>query len=117
MFFYNISPINFERLVEYSNNLAAILLAYIIGFSDNMYEVLEKFDFLMKLSLIGIDCIGINLNKFRHNVPFMTKNKIGEILNEKNKQTKILIEKINHKLSKLLKIPDFTYYCGNDWKD
>src|SRR5579864_869761 len=43
--FYNTSPFNFERLLADSKSLAANLRAYINGFSDNMREVVEKFDF------------------------------------------------------------------------
>lgn len=43
--FYNTSPYTFERLLEDPPNLAANLRAYINGFSENMREVLEKFDF------------------------------------------------------------------------
>lgn len=45
--FYNISPFTFERLLEdyKSEPLKANLIAYINGFSPNMREVLEKFDF------------------------------------------------------------------------
>jgi len=43
--FYNISPYSFERLVNDPHDLAANLNAYINGFSENMREVLEKFDF------------------------------------------------------------------------
>jgi type I restriction enzyme M protein len=43
--FYNTSPYTFERLVEDPNNLASNLLAYINAFSENMREVIEKFDF------------------------------------------------------------------------
>jgi type I restriction enzyme M protein len=43
--FYNTSPFNFERLCADAPNLAANLHAYINGFSDNMREVLERFDF------------------------------------------------------------------------
>ncbi len=43
--FYNTSPYTFERLVEDPSNLAANLMAYINAFSENMREVLEKFDF------------------------------------------------------------------------
>ena len=42
--FYNISKFNFERLLEDPPNLANNLVAYINGFSDNMREVIEKFD-------------------------------------------------------------------------
>ncbi|HOV80495.1 MAG TPA: class I SAM-dependent DNA methyltransferase [Bacillota bacterium] len=43
--FYNTSPYDFERLLDDAPNLAANLRAYINNFSDNMREVLEKFDF------------------------------------------------------------------------
>lgn len=43
--FYNTSPFTFDRLLSDAPNLAANLNAYINGFSDNMREVLEKFDF------------------------------------------------------------------------
>ena len=42
--FYNTSPFTFERLTDDPANLAANLQAYINGFSDNMREVIEKFD-------------------------------------------------------------------------
>lgn len=42
--FYNTSPFTFEKLLQDAPNLAANLNAYINGFSDNMLEVLEKFD-------------------------------------------------------------------------
>jgi type I restriction enzyme M protein len=43
--FYNVSKYTFERLLQDHAHLAANLRAYINGFSDNMREVLEKFDF------------------------------------------------------------------------
>ena len=43
--FYNTSLYDFERLLDDAPNLAANLRAYINGLSDNMREVLEKFDF------------------------------------------------------------------------
>jgi len=43
--FYNTSKFNFERLLEDPQNLASNLMAYINGFSENMREVIEKFDF------------------------------------------------------------------------
>jgi len=55
--FYNTSPFTFERLLQDAPNLAANLNAYINGFSDNMREVLEKFDFrntIAKLDEAGL---------------------------------------------------------------
>jgi type I restriction enzyme M protein len=43
--FYNTSPYTFVRLLGDPNNLAKNLNAYINGFSDNMREVIDKFDF------------------------------------------------------------------------
>jgi type I restriction enzyme M protein len=48
--FYNTSPFTFESLLADAPHLAANLRAYIAGFSDNMREVLEKFDFLNTLA-------------------------------------------------------------------
>src|SRR5438309_1579862 len=42
--FYNTSQYDFDRLLSDAPHLAANLKAYINGFSDNMREVLEKFD-------------------------------------------------------------------------
>jgi type I restriction enzyme M protein len=65
--FYNISPYTFERLVEDPSNLAANLLAYINGFSENMREVVEKFDFrntIAKLDEAGL--LFLVLEKFKN---------------------------------------------------
>jgi type I restriction enzyme M protein len=43
--FYNTSLYDFDKLLADSPNLAANLKNYINGFSDNMREVIEKFDF------------------------------------------------------------------------
>lgn len=43
--FYNTSRYDFDRLVADPPNLAANLRNYIAGFSPNMREVVEKFDF------------------------------------------------------------------------
>ena len=43
--FYNTSLYTFTRLLEDYTNLAINLRTYIAGFSDNMREVIEKFDF------------------------------------------------------------------------
>jgi type I restriction enzyme M protein len=55
--FYNTSLYDFERLLQDAPNLAANLRNYIAGFSENMREVLEKFDFnntIMKLDEAGL---------------------------------------------------------------
>ncbi|MDD4446526.1 MAG: class I SAM-dependent DNA methyltransferase [Methanothrix sp.] len=55
--FYNTSLYDFERLVADAPNLATNLRAYMNGFSDNMREVLEKFDFnntIAKLDEAGL---------------------------------------------------------------
>ena len=43
--FYNTSKYDFEKLLDDAPSLAANLRAYINSFSENMREVLEKFDF------------------------------------------------------------------------
>lgn len=55
--FYNTSPYDFEKLLADAPNLAGNLRAYINGFSSNMREVLEKFDFdntISKLDEAGL---------------------------------------------------------------
>lgn len=43
--FYNVSPFTFETLLSDSENIEANFRAYINGFSDNVQDVLENFDF------------------------------------------------------------------------
>ena len=43
--FYNTAPFDFEKLLADAPNLAPNLRRYIAGFSPNMREVVEKFDF------------------------------------------------------------------------
>jgi type I restriction enzyme M protein len=55
--FYNTSRYDFEKLVSDAPHLAANLRNYIAGFSPNMREVLEKFDFdntIAKLDEAGL---------------------------------------------------------------
>ncbi len=55
--FYNTSLYDFDRLLKDAPHLAANLRAYINGFSENMREVLEKFDFnntIAKLEEAGL---------------------------------------------------------------
>ncbi len=55
--FYNTSRYDFERLLADSPSLAANLRNYLAGFSPNMREVLEKFDFdntISKLDEAGL---------------------------------------------------------------
>src|SRR5947209_7300479 len=65
--FYNTSLYDFERLLSDAPHLAANLKAYINGFSDNMREVLEKFDFnntISKLDEAGL--LFLVLEKFKN---------------------------------------------------
>jgi type I restriction enzyme M protein len=65
--FYNTSLYDFERLLSDAPNLAANLKAYINGFSDNMREVLEKFDFnntISKLEEAGL--LFLVMEKFKN---------------------------------------------------
>src|SRR5262249_53638091 len=43
--FYNTSKYTFRTLLDEPQQLAANLRAYVNGFSKNMYDVIEKFDF------------------------------------------------------------------------
>jgi type I restriction enzyme M protein len=43
--FYNISKFTFKSLLQDANNIAKNLRAYITGFSENMYNILENFEF------------------------------------------------------------------------
>src|SRR6266478_2734436 len=65
--FYNTSMYDFERLLSDAPHLAANLRAYINGFSDNMREVLEKFDFnntINKLDEAGL--VFLVMEKFKN---------------------------------------------------
>jgi len=48
--FYNISPYDFEKLLEDPKNIAKNLRHYINGYSDNVKEIFAKFDFEKQLS-------------------------------------------------------------------
>jgi len=55
--FYNTSEYDFDKLVADAPNVAANLRNYISGFSENMREVIEKFDFdntISKLAEAGL---------------------------------------------------------------
>jgi type I restriction enzyme M protein len=65
--FYNTSQYDFDRLLSDAPHLAANLKAYINGFSDNMREVLEKFDFnntITKLDEAGL--LFLVMEKFKN---------------------------------------------------
>jgi len=65
--FYNTSKFNFERLLGDAPSLAKNLRAYINGFSDNMREVIEKFDFdntITKLNDSGL--LSLVLERFKN---------------------------------------------------
>jgi type I restriction enzyme M protein len=58
--FYNTSPYDFERLLNDAPHLADNLRAYINDFSENMREVLEKFDFANTIA--KLDEAGLSLS-------------------------------------------------------
>ena len=65
--FYNTSPFDFETLLNDYQNLSTNLHAYLNGFSDNMREVLDKFDFantIGKLDEAGL--LFIVLERFKN---------------------------------------------------
>jgi type I restriction enzyme M protein len=65
--FYNTSRYDFERLVADPPNLAANLRNYIAGFSPNMREVIEKFDFDNTITkLVEADLLFLVMERFKN---------------------------------------------------
>lgn len=65
--FYNTSGFDFERLVADPPNLAANLRNYIAGFSPNMREVIEKFDFDNTINkLVEADLLYLVVERFKN---------------------------------------------------
>lgn len=48
--FYNISKFNFQNLLADSKNIKENFIAYINGFSDNVKEIIQKFEFLEQIN-------------------------------------------------------------------
>lgn len=64
--FYNTSRYDFDRLVADAPNLAANLRNYIAGFSPNMREVVEKFDFDNTINkLVEADLLYLVIERFK----------------------------------------------------
>lgn len=64
--FYNTSRYDFQRLVADAPNLAANLRNYIAGFSPNMREVVEKFDFDNTITkLVEADLLYLVMERFK----------------------------------------------------
>lgn len=64
--FYNTSRYDFDRLVADPPNLAANLRNYISGFSPNMREVIEKFDFDNTINkLVEADLLFLVVERFK----------------------------------------------------
>lgn len=64
--FYNTSRYDFDRLVADPPNLAANLRNYIAGFSPNMREVIEKFDFDNTINkLVEADLLFLVVERFK----------------------------------------------------
>lgn len=94
--FYNTSLYDFEKLLADAPNLAANLRAYINGFSNNMREVLEKFDFDNTITrLDGAGLLFLIMERFK-NVDFhpdrTSNHDMGTIFEE-------LIRKFNEALN------------------
>lgn len=63
--FYNISPYDFEKLLEDPNHIARNLRNYISGFSDNIREIFAKFEFEKQLErLEGGNLLYLIIKKF-----------------------------------------------------
>ena len=50
--FYNISPFTFSNLVDDSEHIEANFRAFLAGFSENVQDVLENFEFDKELTLV-----------------------------------------------------------------
>src|SRR5438045_5639421 len=65
--FYNTSLYDFERLLGDAPNLAANLRAYIAGFSDNMRDILDKFNFDNTIArLVESNLLFLVLERFKN---------------------------------------------------
>lgn len=63
--FYNISPFTFEKLLDAPNNIASNFKAYLAGFSDNVQNIIEKFDFDKQLArLVDKDLLYVIIQEF-----------------------------------------------------
>lgn len=64
--FYNTSPYTFERLLAEPKNLGPNLRRYITGFSANMAEVLERFEFEQTIAkLEQYDLLFLVMERFK----------------------------------------------------
>lgn len=76
--FYNTSRFDFEKLLDDPPNLAANLRIYLNGFSENMREVLEKFDFpntIAKLDEFGL--LFLVMERFASNAVDLHPDKVS----------------------------------------
>lgn len=76
--FYNTSKYDFEKLLDDSSGLATNLRTYLNGFSENMREVLEKFDFpntIAKLDEHGL--LFLVMERFASNVVDLHPDKVS----------------------------------------
>ena len=73
--FYNTSRYDFEKLLADAPHLAANLRNYIAGFSPNMREVLEKFDFDNTIS--KLDEAGTIIRRPRHRPAWAGRSRTG----------------------------------------
>lgn len=63
--FYNISPLDFRRLLDDSTQVSGNLRAYIAGFSPEAREVIDKFDFDTQITRLDrADLLYMVLSKF-----------------------------------------------------
>ena len=63
--FYNASPFTLRRLLDNPKQLRANFEAYLLGFSQNVQEILSKFKFLNQLSTLSeADVLGYLIEKF-----------------------------------------------------
>lgn len=53
---YNVSPFTFDKLVTDSENIAANLVVYILGFSATARQIFEKFGFADQIEKLDASC-------------------------------------------------------------
>ena len=61
--FYNISPYTFARLLDDPKHIAKNFRKYVEGFSENIRDIIEKFDFEKQIFITSIrDCQNKSIN-------------------------------------------------------
>lgn len=84
--FYNISKFTFQNLLQDPNNIAKNLRAYINGFSQNMYNILENFEFANEIKKLDeSNLLFLIIQKFNEidlHPDIVTNHEMGTIFEE-----------------------------------